>query len=231
MAKKAMRDVIVALSAFLAAILITIFILNWEMHARTIANLGVFLVKLIPYVFALVGIAYLPVQKLNKPMQQVSLVLAFAILFCYFVPQSLFLFANYSDDFERFYLVMQMMVPYLILVISFSLRVGGASKKDAFVFGAIGLVFMLSGIEDLFALILTWVDNPSFVMPEVWDWADHITVRVGRPLRTHEAYIFIAAHFLIIGLILFFVYGKRSPMRGLLSKSLSRERRHVSQSE
>jgi hypothetical protein len=65
------------------------------------------------------------------------------------------------------------------------------------------LLLQLSGVEDLAYLTVNNHTDPEWTpIPQVWTWADHMTVFVGRPLMKNEAFVFIAVHVFIAVLVL-----------------------------
>lgn len=203
-------SVVFLLLAFISAGLV----LTWKYHSLEIANLGVFFIKLLPFVFALIGIGYLPEHWFKPPWSLLLVMASFAFIFCYSVAMLIIIY--FDPNWEKFYLILQMMVAFIILALAFAFRMGGGRKKEVFVFGSTTLIFMLSGIEDLTSHILQiFLDPDITALPEKWDWARHMTVFFGRVLNKAEALLFIAAHFLIITLILVFSYG---PGNRLLQK-------------
>lgn len=191
----------------------TAFILNWSEHSRNLANAGVFFVKLLPFVFALIGIAHFPSFKLRTVFRQVALLLLFFVAWCYFTPKLFYAFMEHPSDFNSYYLVIQMMMPYIILALAAAFRIGGGRTKDVLVFGGCGLLILVSGLEDLFSVLLRTMADPGYVFPEVWSWADHMSVFIGRALTKNEAYVFIGIHVALIAVVLWFAYAARSPFK------------------
>ena len=216
---KNIRNILFSVLCLILACACTVFILNWSEHAQTIANLGVFFFKLLPFVFALMALCFFPFEKINIPIKLLFCVFAFSIFFCYGAAKLIFFYCEQSP-YEDFYLLLQVLTPLFILSLALALRCGGMKSKDVGVFGAIAIIFMISGIEDLTSQFLRIAIVPGYQIPEKWEWANHMTVFLGRVLTKNEAYIFIAIHFVIIALILFFAYAKKSPFnQGIKTKS------------
>lgn len=215
--KNSKRDILISIMAFLLALGITVFILKWDKHSLEIDSLGVFILKLIPYLLAITTLAFFPLNRIPMVLKHCIGLLSFGIIFCYFIGK-LILFYFTEIEYEMLYLHLQLMTPFILLVITASFRCGGFSKKDTFVFGGSALLFMLSGIEDLGTMYLFSKAIPDYNIPEVWDYVNHMTIRAGRPLTKHEAYVFILSHLLLAGLIIYLSYAKKSPMKWLIKK-------------
>lgn len=175
------------------------------MHAtRDVINIWVFLLKLVPFVFALLAIVHLPVW-FKRPWDLLLILLSFSIFLVFFMAK--ISYAVHQGNNLEYYLLIQPLVPYIILALTFAYKAGGGNKKDTLILGLILMIFMLSGIEDVAYFVL----NPhqgSFLqaLPETWDWTSHITVRVGRVINKYEIFTFMGVHFLLILLIIYFAY-------------------------
>jgi hypothetical protein len=59
------------------------------------------------------------------------------------------------------------------------------------------LLLMISGIEDLTFLLVNDHTDPRFTsIPDRWEWATHMRVRLGFYPTKYQAYAFIAVHVL-----------------------------------
>jgi hypothetical protein len=162
-------------------------------HERDLTSLWVLLVKLTPFVAASIAIAWLDLRWARKLRLELILPpLCFLGFFAYFVPKIFF----YSDqEFSKLYYTVLILVPYVILSLVLSLRLGGARTATVLRLAAAMLLLQLSGIEDLaFLLVNDLSGTPLATIPEVWTWADHIAVRIGHHPTKYEAYAFIAGH-------------------------------------
>ena len=81
--------------------------------------------------------------------------------------------------------------PLLILAFALHQRLGGSPAATVRRISYASILVMLSGLEDLSFWL--WRGQP---VPQRWDWADHMTVRLGHVAGRTEAYVFIAAHLL-----------------------------------
>jgi hypothetical protein len=171
-------------------------------HSRTIGSVWVLLVKLTPFVAAAIAIAWLDhgwARRLRLPI--VLPPLTFLVFFAYFVPKIFF----YADGpFERLYYTVLILTPFIILSLVLAMRLGGAGTSTVLRLAAAMMLLQLSGIEDLAFLTVNDLRGTELhPIPEVWTWADHITVFIGHPPTKYEAYAFIAVHLVLVGLVLF----------------------------
>ncbi|RPI78050.1 MAG: hypothetical protein EHM45_06895 [Desulfobacteraceae bacterium] len=180
------------------AFLLAGFIIVFLPHDREVKSLGIFLLKLLPFVLtafsiALVDCALLKQYRLVFPL----LVSCFLTVFCIFIPKIFF----YMDDFRKAYFFFQQMVPFIILTMILAYRLGGGSTPSVLRLAFVMLFLMISGIEDLAFLTVNRHTDPRFTpIPDIWFWASHMKVRLGHYPTRNEAYVFIAVH---IGLSIF----------------------------
>ncbi len=177
-------------------------------HDREVKSLGLFLVKLLPFVFATEALARLDVdwaKRLRLPL--LLLPVAFLVFFLYFVPKIFFYGGAESGTKEAFYALyyhVLTLTPLIILSLVLAHRLGGgtAALTRRLSYGM--LLLMLSGLEDLAFLTVNEHTDPAYAtIPAVWDWASHMTVFLGHPASKYEAYAFIAVHLVIAALVLF----------------------------
>jgi len=170
-------------------------------HDREVESLGIFVFKLLPFIFAAEALARLDVE-LFKRVQAVRLLIpvCFMVFFLYFVPKIFF----YMDDHPNLYYHVLTVTPFLILAFALSHRLGGGTPGNVrrLAFGM--LIIMISGAEDLAYLTVNDLRGTDFhPIPEVWNWASHMEVRLGHAPTKNEAFIFIAVHLLIAAFVLF----------------------------
>jgi hypothetical protein len=171
-------------------------------HDREVSSAWLLLFKLSPFVAASIGVAWLDVDWARRlRLHLFALPVCFLIFFCYFVPKLFF----YSDDFGPLYYHMLTLVPFIILTMVLAYRLGGGSRSGVLRVSFALLLLQLSGLEDL--AYITVNDHPPgskyASIPEVWDWASHMTVFLGHPPSKNEAFAFIAVHVLLALLVLF----------------------------
>ncbi|MEV4131611.1 hypothetical protein AB0J72_05540 [Dactylosporangium sp. NPDC049742] len=155
---------------------------------KQLDSLWLFLAYLLPFVLATETIAALEPEWLRRwRLPEVVGVLTFTAVFCGFVPR---MFDRViADDFEGFYSLVRVLAPLLILAFALHQRLGGSASATVRRICYASILVMLSGLEDLSFWL--WRGQP---VPQRWDWADHMTVRLGHVASRTEAYVFIAAH-------------------------------------
>jgi hypothetical protein len=183
------------------ALAATVYLASPNEHG--LDSLWQLLFHLTPFVAALVTIAYLDhawMQRLR--LHLVLPALCFLIFYTFFVSHNFIYHA--LDDFDSLYYNQLMMVPFIILTLVLCVRLGGARRSVVARLGIALLLIQLSGVEDLSFLVWGDYRDQSTVhgIPEVWDWADHIAVRIGDHPTAHQAYVFIAVHLALAALVL-----------------------------
>ncbi|MEV4546892.1 hypothetical protein ACI2LC_40165 [Nonomuraea wenchangensis] len=177
------------------------FVLPYE---QDITTLWGFLVKLTPQLAAIVAVAWLDVETARRlRLHLVVLPALFLGFLLYFVPATFIRAMDIEDGsgtFEDLYLHVVVFVPFLIVALLVAYRLGGGSREGVLRTGAAMSILHVSGLEDLVAVSM---NRRLDGIPEVWAWADHITVRIGHPATKVEAYAFIAAHVVAALLVLF----------------------------
>lgn len=167
-----------------------------ELVPNDVENLGSFLFALIPFVLAAEAVAAFP-----RSWARLRLVPAFLATLTFVVMMGGFaplMFGRFvEEDFDGFYALMRMVMPFFILAVALALRLGGGTGGQVRRTTYASLLVMLSGLEDLMFQI--WAGNP---IPDRWDWAEHITVRLGHVASQNEAFVFIGVHLLLALLIL-----------------------------
>lgn len=169
-------------------------------HSREIPNVGVLLLKLVPFVLAVEAIAAMTLgERTRRIVAAAAIPVCFLVYFANFVPRMFF--AN-NQGASIYYLLLTV-TPFLILSMVLAYRLGGGSSGMARRLGYAMILLQLSGLEDLAYITLNPQTDPKFTsIPAVWDWADHMTVFLGRPLTKNEAFVFIAIHVLLAVLVL-----------------------------
>lgn len=171
-------------------------------HERELTSLWVLLAKLTPFVAATVAIAWLDQRWAHRLRLHLILPpLCFLAIFAFFVPR-IFYAAGIAQEFDQLYYTVLMLVPFIILALVLSVRLGGASRSTVLRLAAAMLLLQLSGIEDLAFLTINDLSGTPYADPEVWFWADHIAVRLGHHPTRYEAYGFIAVHVALAILVL-----------------------------
>lgn len=169
-----------------------------ELVPNDVESLGSFLFALVPFVLAAEAIAWFP-----PTWRRVWWVPSALMATCFLVVMGGFaplMFGSMvDDDFDRFYGQMRILVVFVILALVLCLRLGGATAGQVRRAAYASLLVMLSGLEDL--MFQVWAGND---IPNSWDWAEHMTVRLGHVASQNEAFAFIAVH-LVLALAVLFV--------------------------
>ncbi|WP_405678394.1 hypothetical protein OG292_29600 [Streptomyces sp. NBC_01511] len=169
-------------------------------HDREVTSLGVLLFKLVPFVLATEAIAQLDPEQAKKWRLHLVVPLCFLVYFCYFVPKIFF----YAEVHPTLYYNILTLTPFLILTFVFSFRIGAGAAHLVRRMSYAMILLMLSGLEDLAYLTVNDHTDPAYAtIPEVWEWASHITVFIGHAPSKYEAYAFIAVHVVLVLFVLF----------------------------
>ncbi|KUL34517.1 hypothetical protein [Actinoplanes awajinensis] len=161
-------------------------------HDREVKSLGIFLFKLLPFVFATEALARLDVAFFRKyQLVRVLVPASFVVFFLYFVPKIFF----YAEDHPTLYYHVLVLTPLIILSLTMAYRLGGGTPGNTRRIAAAMLLIMVSGAEDLAYLTVNNHTDPEWAtIPETWTWASHIKVFLGHYPSKMEAYVFIAVH-------------------------------------
>jgi hypothetical protein len=169
-------------------------------HSREIQNLGELLLKLVPFVLAVEAIAHMRLSdRVRRALALAAVPVCFLVYFTNFVPRIFF----ENGQGRSVYFLLLTVTPFIILSLVLAYRLGGGSGGMARRLGYAMILLQLSGLEDLAYLTVNPHTDPEWTsIPAVWEWADHMTVFVGRPLTKNEAFVFIAIHVVLALLIL-----------------------------
>lgn len=204
-----LRDNLVTLVAMTIAVALAAFIWFALPREREVGSVGMLLFKLTPFAAASIAVAWLDLdwaRRLRLP--QLVIPACFLVFFCYFVPRNFFL-AEDPARADTLYYNMLTAVPFMILALVTAYRLGGGSRGTVLRLSTALILLQLSGLEDLaYATVNPHTDPEWTTIPEVWDWASHMTVRLGHPATKNEAFAFIALH-VVLALAVLFVPGRR----------------------
>jgi hypothetical protein len=197
------RDNRVALPLGVLAVALAALVRFVIPYEQEITSLWMLLVKLTPQLAALACVAWLDVAWARRlRLHLVALPAIFLAFLCYFVPATFMTALDMADgtaEFEDLYLHVVVFVPFIMIALALAYRVGGGSREGVLRVGAAMTILQMSGLEDLVAVML---NSRLDGIPEVWDWAHHITVRLGHVATRNEAYAFIVAHVVLAVLTL-----------------------------
>ncbi|MCP5101598.1 MAG: hypothetical protein GY943_39140 [Chloroflexi bacterium] len=173
---------------------------------REVKSLGIFLFKLLPFALAAISISLLDQQLMKQfnGLKIVAIYSCFGLFFFFYIPK-LFFDVAFQEANNTYYMTL-LITPLMILCFTLTFRLGGGSTGNTLrvAFGA--LTLMLSGLEDLMFMTINnhaAVGSRYSPIPDVWDWASHIKVRLGHFPTKVEAFIFIGVH---IALALFIAF-------------------------
>lgn len=183
------------------AMLCAAAILLFAAPEREVTSLAAFLVKLVPFGLAAEAIARLDLdQRVRNLLAGIAIPVCFLGFFTFFVPKIFFSL----DDFEKTYVTMLKLVPYVIISLVLAYRLGGGTAQHARRLAWAMLLLMVSGIEDLAFLTVNNHTDPQWAtIPDRWTWASHMKVRLGHYPTKYEAYAFIAFHVIAAIVVLF----------------------------
>jgi hypothetical protein len=197
------RDNRVALPLGVLAVALAALVRFVIPYEQEITSLWMLLVKLTPQLAALACVAWLDVAWARRlRLHLVALPAIFLAFLGYFVPATFMTALDMVDgtaEFEDLYLHVVVFVPFIMIALALAYRVGGGSREGVLRVGAAMTILQMSGLEDLVAVLL---NSRLDGIPEVWDWAHHITVRLGHVATRNEAYAFIAVHVVLAVLVL-----------------------------
>lgn len=88
---------------------------------------------------------------------------------------------------------------FTVLAVLFGYRLGGASTIRVLQAGIAGILVVVSGLNDLTMWLVNDWDGGR---PDRLDWASHISVFVGGPPTPTTAFVFMAVHLAVAGLVL-----------------------------
>jgi hypothetical protein len=186
-------------------------------HDREVSSWWMLLFKLTPFAAASIAVAWMDVDWARRlRLHLFALPACFLVFFCFFVPK-LFFYSTQEDGFPAMYYHMLTLVPFIILSLVLAYRLGGGSRSGVLRVAFALMLLQLSGVEDL--AFLTVNDHPAgskyASIPDVWDWASHMTVFIGHPPTKNQAFAFIAVH-VVLALLVLFLPGRA--VRGLLRR-------------
>lgn len=202
--KTVLRENAVSLVSFSIAAALAAYIVLVLPPDREVKSLGIFLFKLLPFIFASVAIA--TVQRewfIRWQLHYLLIAAAFLGFFCYLVPKIIF----HRSEFAELYYILLITTPYVILTLVLAFRMGGGSSEQTFRLAIALLLLMVSGLEDLAFFTVNF--DPSWPpLPEVWDWVTHIAVRIGHPPTRNEIVLFAIGHVILALFVLYFPFGR-----------------------
>jgi hypothetical protein len=212
------KDDKIAIITGILAVIIGLYCIIYLPQDRVVRNLGIFLLKILPFALGAICISYLNTKFIYKfKLVFPSLFIGFLVIFCVFVPKIFF----YLDDYYTVYYLTLIEIPFLILLLTYTFRLGGGSTSNCLRLAFSLLLIMQSGIEDLAFLKINPHTDPQWAtIPDVWTWASHIAVIIGHYPTKYEAYAFIGISLALAIFIAFFPKKRRNLTdEGFISKN------------
>ncbi|MFF9073866.1 hypothetical protein ACF1A9_16415 [Streptomyces sp. NPDC014872] len=169
-------------------------------HDREVKSLGILLFKLVPFILATEAVAQLDPAWARRIHLHLAIPLCFLVYFIYFVPKIFFV----AEDHPELYYYILTLTPFVVLSLVFSFRIGGGASHLVRRLSYAMILLMLSGVEDYAYLTVNDHTDPQWqTIPEVWNWASHMTVFIGHAPSKYEAYAFIITHLVLVVFVLF----------------------------
>jgi hypothetical protein len=172
---------------------------------RTVHGLSDFVLKVSPLALAVVAIALFPRQDRRAPW---PLLLGLLFYLGYvdsasFVHLSALVDAavdqRWTAQFPSYYRWSIFVNAFTVLFALLAFRLGGASTSRTLKLGGVGVLLLLSGLNDLTMWAMAdWPDG----RPDTFSWASHVGVFVGREPRLPEMLLFLGVHLGLAGLLL-----------------------------
>ncbi|WP_424233473.1 hypothetical protein [Actinophytocola sp.] len=157
---------------------------------QTLGNLGEWLFKLSPFLFAVLAVAVFPRGRFGP-----ALVVAGVLVYMGYLDTALILrILEYRADgeFSVVYQFQLFVVTYIVLFGLLAFRLGGARTATVVKVGAAGVLIVISGLNDLgFWVMNDWGPDGR---PSTLDWASHISVFTGGPPSVPVAVVFLLVH-------------------------------------
>jgi hypothetical protein len=173
---------------------------------RTLHGFGDFLLKVSPLFLAVLAIAGFP---RGGRRSLGFLILGFVFYLGYVDSAFVIQVANLveaaqagrgGEQFNAFYRFAIFVNAYTVLSAAFAYRLGGASTARVLKLGGAGLLLLVSGLNDLTMWAMyPWPDGQR---PELFSWASHVSIFLGRPPTLTDMLVFLAIHLLLAGALL-----------------------------
>jgi hypothetical protein len=177
---------------------------------QTLENVGDWAFRLSPFVLAVIAVSLLPKGRFGPALIVIGVVVYMGYLDTGMVLRILDL-ANAPDEeqqavFEHVYQFELFVATFIVLFGLFAYRMAGARTVSVLKVGAASILVVVSGLNDLtFWLTNDWGADGR---PAVLRWASHIIVFVGGPPSVVTAWVFLAVHLVLAGLVLALPLGR-----------------------
>ena len=189
-----------------AGLAVTVLIMLILPPDRTLHGPGDFLLKVSPLVLAVPAMALFP----RRAPWSLGLVVLGLLFYLGYVDSAFVIQVSHlvdaavaggaNEQFDAFYRFAIFVNAFTVLFAVFAYRLGGASTANALKAGTVGVLLLVSGLNDLTMWAMyPWPDGQR---PVVFTWASHVGVFLGHPPALSEMLVFLAVHLLLAGVVL-----------------------------
>jgi hypothetical protein len=185
---------------------LTVLIMQVLPADRTLHGLGDFILKISPVVFAVMAIALLPRRHAWAPY---TVLLGCGVFLglvdsASFIQVSRLVDAAVSNSsqaqFSEFYRFSTFVDAFVVLFGLLAYRMGGGSTEKVLRLGFATTLLLVSGLNDLTMWAMyAWPDG---VRPDVFSWASHVAVFIGREPHLSDMLVFLAVHLSLVALVM-----------------------------
>jgi hypothetical protein len=169
---------------------------------RTLHGFGDFALKISPLLLAVVMIALFP----RRRAWAVALPLASIAAYMGYIDSAFFIQVDRLADAARVQAAQTQFADYyrfsifanafVVLSSVFAFRMGGATSAQVLKLGLCGVLVLVSGLNDL--TMWAMYDWPDGVRPDLFDWASHVSIFLGRDPNLVDMLAFATVHLALI---------------------------------
>lgn len=192
------------------AVVLVLLIMVVMPPEQTLGNVGDWAFRLSPFVLAVLAVSLLPKGRFGAALIVLGVFVYMGYLDTGMVLRILDL-ANAADEdqqavFEHVYQFEIFIATFIVLFGLFAYRMAGARTVSVLKVGVASILVVISGLNDLtFWLTNDWGPDGR---PAVLRWASHIIVFVGGPPSVLTAWVFLAVHLALAGVVLALPLGR-----------------------
>lgn len=177
---------------------------------QTLDNVGEWLFKVSPFLFAVPAVALFPQVRAAPALIALAVVGYMAYLDTEMVMRIQEYGRTVETDPAAFVPVYQFelfIVTFIVLFALMAYRLGGARTANVLKTGVAGILIVIAGLNDLtfWALNEVWSAGSR---PDVLAWASHIVVFVGGPPSVATAVVFMLVHLVLATVVLLLPLGR-----------------------
>ncbi|MEC3977247.1 hypothetical protein [Amycolatopsis sp. H20-H5] len=192
------------------AVLITLLVMVVLPPDQTLDNLGDWLFKVSPFVFAVATVALFPRTKVGPAL----IVLAVFAYMSYLDTELVMRVQAYARDaatddnaFQPVYQFELFVTTFIVLFGLLAYRLGGGRTANVLKAGIASILVVVSGVNDLtfWALNDVWAAGTK---PTELKWASHMIVFLGGPPSVPAAVAFMAVHLILAAAVLALPLGR-----------------------